>query len=85
VEPGGRNRFTFTEGTAARRVETFPLFEREATLPAEGRFDDQPLRMNRAGNMLQVLKDLTFLDTEQPREFPEVKGPSLQGFCDLLS
>lgn len=76
--------FTFTDGTTAWSVQTSPFLERETTLFARGRLRSQAFRMYRLGNVLEMIKGLSFFNPERFRNLSQIKTFPFQGFSNLL-
>jgi len=76
--------FTFTDGTTAWSVQASPFLERETTLFARGRLRSQAFRMYRPGNVLEMIKGLSFFNPERFRNVSQIKTFPFQDFSNLL-
>jgi hypothetical protein len=59
--------FAFTDRTVAWSVQASPFLKTETTSFAIGRFRGKASRMYRLCNMLEMIKDLSFFNSEQFR------------------
>ena len=76
--------FALTDGTASRSIQPSSFLEREPTLPARGRFRGKSFRMDGLGDMLKMVKNLSFFNPKQFRNLSQIKIFLFQGFGNLL-
>ncbi len=76
--------FTPTDRTPPRSIQPSSLLERKPALFTRGGFEGETFRMGRLGNMLKVIKDFSFSNPEQFRNFLQIETFLFQNFSNLL-
>ena len=83
-KPGGRNRFAFADWTASGSIQPSPFPERKPAVLTSRRFNGEVPRMNRFGNVLEVIKDFSFSNPKQFRNLLRIKIFRVQSFSNLF-
>jgi hypothetical protein len=76
--------FAFADGTATRSIQAGPFLEGESALSARGGFCSYAFGMYGLCNMLEMIKDFSFFDSEQFRNLSQIKTFPFQSFGNLL-